>query len=44
MDAPSFWPKLHILAIESAHQDMIFLKLDKAAVEALPAIPVQLIP
>jgi uncharacterized membrane protein/sporulation protein YlmC with PRC-barrel domain len=32
---------LPISTIDSAHQDMIFLKLDKAAVEALPAIPVQ---
>jgi uncharacterized membrane protein/sporulation protein YlmC with PRC-barrel domain len=32
---------LPISAIESAHQDMIFLKLDKAAVDALPSIPVQ---
>lgn len=32
---------LPISAIESVHEDMVFLKLDKRAVEALPAIPVQ---
>jgi uncharacterized membrane protein len=32
---------LPISAIESAAQDMVFLNLDKQAVESLPAIPVQ---
>ncbi len=32
---------LPMSAIESVHEDMVFLKLDKRAVEALPAIPVQ---
>jgi uncharacterized membrane protein/sporulation protein YlmC with PRC-barrel domain len=32
---------LPMSAIESVHEDMVFLKLDKRAVEALPTIPVQ---